>query len=55
VELPASQITSLCFGGHDLDRLYVTSAADGANEPEAGQLFEVEAGVRGLPAHRFAG
>lgn len=55
VKLPASQITSLCFGGQDLDRLYVTSAADGVDEPEAGQLFEVEAGVRGLPAHRFAG
>ncbi|WP_380879328.1 gluconolactonase [Sphingomonas sp. DBB INV C78] len=55
VDLPASQITSLCFGGRDLDRLYVTSASDGVTEPLAGQLFELDAGVRGLPAHRFAG
>jgi sugar lactone lactonase YvrE len=53
IDLPASQITRPCFGGANLDRLFVTSAADGVDEPHAGCLFEVDPGVRGLPAHRF--
>ena len=55
VALPASQITSCAFGGRNLDRLYVTSAAEGVEEPQGGALFEVDVGVVGLPAHQFAG
>jgi D-xylonolactonase len=55
IALPASQITSCAFGGPNLDRLYVTSAAEGVDEPHAGALFEVDAEAVGLPAHRFAG
>jgi sugar lactone lactonase YvrE len=56
LELPASQITSCCFGGADLATLYVTSAARGAeHEPLAGSLFACRPGVRGLPATPFAG
>lgn len=56
IELPASQITNVCFGGAALDRMFVTSAADGCEgEPLAGALFEVDPGCRGLPPHRFAG
>ena len=55
IHLPASQITNCAFGGESLDRLYVTSAAEGVDETEAGALFEVDPGVTGLPAHRFAG
>jgi sugar lactone lactonase YvrE len=55
IVLPASQITRPCFGGPDLDRLFVTSAAEGVDEPLAGCVFEVDPGVRGLPAHRFGG
>jgi sugar lactone lactonase YvrE len=56
IPLPASRITSCTFGGPELDRLFVTSASDGReDEPEAGALFEVEAGTRGLPAERFGG
>jgi sugar lactone lactonase YvrE len=44
------------FAGPDLDRLFVTSAADGRDdEPHAGQLFEVDPGVRGLLQPRFGG
>lgn len=57
VELPAPFITNVCFGGTDLDRIFVTSARVGMSEeqlqqhPHAGALFEVDAGgVRGLPA-----
>lgn len=55
VALPTSHITSVCFGGERLNRLFVTSAREGltpqqlAAEPLAGALFEVDAmGVRGL-------
>lgn len=51
--LPASQVTSMAFAGERLDRLFVTSAADGVDEPRGGALFEVDPGVRGLPPHPF--
>jgi xylono-1,5-lactonase len=56
IALPASQITNICFAGDGLDRMFVTSAADGLpDEEHAGALFEVDAGVRGLPPGQFAG
>ena len=55
IALPASQITSCAFAGQDLDRMFVTSACDGVDEPEAGRLFEVDPGCRGQPGHRFGG
>ncbi len=56
IRLPASQITSCTFGGVDLDRMFVTSAAvDKQHEPLAGSLFEIDPGVRGIAPHYFAG
>ena len=56
IHLPTSQITSCVFGGPNLDRLYVTSAAlDLAHEALAGSVFEVDPGCTGLPPNRFAG
>lgn len=55
IALPASQITSCTFAGPDLDRMFVTSAADGVDEEWAGHLFEVDPGVKGLPTMRFWG
>ncbi len=55
IALPASQITSCAFAGSDLDRLFVTSAALGVDEPAGGALFEVDPGCRGLPTCRFGG
>lgn len=56
IELPASQITNICFAGADCERMFVTSAADGlTGEEHAGALFEVDAGVRGLPPGLYAG
>lgn len=56
IPMPASNITSLTFAGSDLDRLYVTSSAeDHDHEPDAGALFVVDPGVRGLPTRAFAG
>jgi D-xylonolactonase len=56
IRLPASRITSCVFAGPDLDRMIVTSAADGTSgEPDAGKLFEVCPGVTGVRQPRFAG
>ncbi len=58
VELPASQVTACAFGGEDLSELYVSTSTlevDRADQPAAGALFKVDPGVRGLPAHTFAG
>jgi sugar lactone lactonase YvrE len=61
IPLPVTNPTCPAFGGPDLATLFVTSARHrltaeqlGA-EPQAGSLLAVEAGVRGLPANRFAG
>ena len=61
VEMPASQVTSCCFGGEELRQLYVTTARAGispdalAKEPQAGGLFMFEVDVRGLPTFSFSG
>ena len=59
--MPVSRPTSCAFGGRDLDRLYITSASIGLNEsafemqPNAGGLFMMTPGVRGLADAPFAG
>jgi sugar lactone lactonase YvrE len=61
VEVPAAQATSCTFGGSDLDVLFITTAQKGfsvggrPDQPQAGGLFACRPGVRGRPAHRFAG
>jgi sugar lactone lactonase YvrE len=61
IEMPVSRPTSCAFGGPDLDRLYVTSASIGLDEkalemqPNAGGLFMIVPGVRGLEEVPFAG
>ncbi|GHH38702.1 SMP-30/gluconolactonase/LRE family protein [Lentzea cavernae] len=59
VEVPATQVSSCCFGGPGLTTLFVTTSQEGfgarqsADEPEAGKLFAVETDVAGLPADRY--
>jgi L-arabinonolactonase len=61
VELPIQKPTSCMFGGPDLGTLYVTSAiwdlTPGMlkDQPGAGGVFAIDAGVRGVPEPRFAG
>jgi D-xylonolactonase len=55
IQLPASQITSMAFAGDDLDRMFVTSAADGLDEQHGGCLFEVDPGVKGLAPYLYSG
>ena len=54
VLLPTPQVSSCTFGGAELDRLFVTSAAVGRHEdPLAGALFEVSVGIHGSAPHTF--
>ncbi|WHU03171.1 SMP-30/gluconolactonase/LRE family protein [Sphingomonas sp. NIBR02145] len=55
IALPASQITSCTFAGEALDRMFVTSAGDGVDEPHGGALFEVDPGCRGLATQLYRG
>lgn len=61
IPLPAANPTCCCFGGAELDTLYITSARQRltleqlVDQPLAGSLFSVRPGVRGLPESRFAG
>jgi sugar lactone lactonase YvrE len=54
-----SQVSSCCFGGSDMKTLFITSALEGFSparrdrEALAGSVFAFDAGVRGLPFHRF--
>jgi len=60
IRMPASQITSVCFGGVDFSDMYVTSARRGLSvqqlekEPLAGSTFVIEgSGYRGTPLYLF--
>ena len=60
IDLPAQQITSLCFAGDGLDRVFVTSAAENLpQDREGGTLFEIPSdllrGHTGLEPQRFRG
>ena len=57
IPMPARQVTNICFAGPDLDRMFVSSATVGLDDPSEhdGGFFEVDSGVRGLPTHLFAG
>lgn len=57
ISLPALQVTNICFAGEALDRLFVTSAAEGLSASDHdGALFEVDSGgIKGLPTYLFPG
>ncbi|WP_339307875.1 SMP-30/gluconolactonase/LRE family protein [Paenibacillus sp. FSL L8-0435] len=59
IEVPADQVTSCCFGGPDLEELYITTARIGIKEerlketPDAGSLFVIRPGVKGQETHTY--
>ena len=62
VEFPATRTTSCCFGGKNLDELYVTTSVYEAPEEEmkeyplGGSLFRVKGlGVKGYSANMYEG
>jgi D-xylonolactonase len=56
IPLPVPRVTSVAFGGEQLDTLFITTARYGmdavdiAKNPTAGNLFSINAGVKGLAA-----
>ena len=61
IKIPVRRVTSCAFGGPDLEELYVTTAWSRLDpdqrraQPQAGGLFRVRPGVKGVPAFSFAG
>jgi sugar lactone lactonase YvrE len=61
IPVPVERVTSVAFGGEDLDMLYITTArlqlegAELAKQPHAGGLFRVRPGVRGVEGFSFRG
>lgn len=61
ISVPATQVTSCCFGGAALDELYITTARTGlsaeelANQPHAGSIFRARPGVVGTAMTRYGG
>ena len=58
IELTVPQVTACTFGGDDLGTLYITTSAQGLpadHGTEAGSVYAVRPGVRGLPVVPFAG
>lgn len=54
IDVPALNVTAVAFGGENMDELYITTASlympedKSANYPQAGKLFVVKPGVKGL-------
>jgi sugar lactone lactonase YvrE len=57
IDVDASQVTSVVFGGAGYRTLYITSAATGlgGRELHAGGIFAIDVGVAGRPTTAFAG
>lgn len=59
IEVPAPNVTSIAFGGDNLDILFITTAQIGLNEeslrkyPLSGSMFSVKPGVVGVPSAYF--
>lgn len=59
VEVPALHVTNCCFGGSELDTLYITSARQGLSQedfmkyPHSGSVFSFKPGVQGVESARF--
>ena len=61
IPFPVKTVTMPCFGGDDLQTLYVTTLTEGmtpemhAADPQAGALFSMRVDVPGLPEPKFKG
>jgi sugar lactone lactonase YvrE len=60
VRLPVSRPTSCCFGGTELDMLFISTARKGLrdevllDEPDAGRVFCAQTGTRGVAQPTYA-
>jgi len=61
VEVPALNVTSVAFGGKNLETLYITTVREWQTPeqlgkyPLSGGIFSVQPGVRGVPAEFYRG
>ncbi|MBA8989609.1 sugar lactone lactonase YvrE [Curtobacterium pusillum] len=61
VEVPASNVTSVAFGGPDMSTLFIGTARENLTEeqldehPRSGAVFAVPTRVHGFPANAFSG
>ncbi|MFN3620273.1 SMP-30/gluconolactonase/LRE family protein, partial [Sphingorhabdus sp.] len=61
IPVPVQRPTSVAFGGPDVDRIFITSAArdlsfaELSNQPQAGGMFAFSPGVKGIAELPFAG
>lgn len=61
IAVPAAQVTSCCFGGRELNELYITTASihlsvgELANQPHAGGLFVGKPDIKGKQPMSFVG
>jgi sugar lactone lactonase YvrE len=59
VEVPAQRVTSCCFGGPDLDQLFITTARvdltdeERSRQPLAGNVFTCQTEFQGQPVNFF--
>jgi sugar lactone lactonase YvrE len=59
IELPVQRPTSVCFGGHSLHTLFITSASEDltaeelVSQPLAGDLFAYESEIPGRPCNYY--
>lgn len=59
IDVPALNVSAVAFGGEHLDELYITTAAlwmpegEEKNYPDAGKMFVVKPGVRGIKCNYF--
>ncbi len=59
IDTPAQRVTSCCFGGEDLSKLFITTARDGlseaelAKQPLAGDVFVCQTSTQGQAANLF--
>lgn len=58
IDLPVPQVSACTFGGDDLSTLFVTTSAQDLKPDhgtQAGSVFAVDLGIRGIPVAPFAG
>lgn len=61
IKMPVKKVTSVMFGGENLDILFVTTMGKAGekyapNEPDGGSIFAIhDLGIKGIPETRFGG
>lgn len=52
IEIPLPMCTSLCFGGENLQDLYIVSGSEGSGLEKGGAIYLHQTGVPGLPVYQ---